>query len=43
LHALGEHEEARQVLQHARRLCQERDYEDHFKKVEELLSTYSAE
>jgi tetratricopeptide (TPR) repeat protein len=41
LHALGERAEAREVLQHARHLCQERDYEDNFNEVEELLALWT--
>ena len=34
---LGDKDEAHEILQRARRLSQERDYEDHFKKAEQLL------
>jgi tetratricopeptide (TPR) repeat protein len=36
--ALKRREEAREILQQARRLSQERDYADHFQKAEELLA-----
>jgi len=36
--ALKRHEEAREILQQARRLSQERDYADHFEEAEELLA-----
>ncbi|WP_448540973.1 tetratricopeptide repeat protein [Roseiflexus sp.] len=36
--ALKRREEAREVLQQARRLSQERDYEDHFQRAEQLLT-----
>ena len=38
LQALGEPQEAFEVLRHARRLSQERNYEDHFNKAEELAA-----
>jgi len=40
---LRRHNEAREVLQQARRLSQERDYKDHFEKAEELLKESSPE
>lgn len=42
LHAYGKHEEAVEAIHRARRLSQERDYEDHFHKAEELLASFSA-
>jgi hypothetical protein len=35
--ALKRPQEAREVLQQARRLSQERDYADHFQRADELL------